>query len=94
MMTNKFSTFRSRYGQQRVVTQINESQYTLEGPTHFTRAAGNDTIEYFDFEGGPDLWLGMKMSFLEIKDDARKITKIESTKTEEDNYAKVVLTVA
>jgi hypothetical protein len=94
-MHNKFSTFRSRYAQQRVVTQINENQYTLEGPSHFVRASGNpDTIEYFDFEGGPDVWLGMAISFLEIKDDARKITKIEQVMSEEENYGKVLLTVA
>jgi hypothetical protein len=77
-----------------VVTQINENQYTLEGPSHFIRASGNDTIEYFDFEGGPDVWLGMAISFLEIKDDARKITKIEQVMSEEENYGKVLLTVA
>ena len=36
----------------------------------------------------------MAISFLEIKDDARKITKIEQVMSEEENYGKVLLTVA
>jgi hypothetical protein len=95
-MNNKTAIFQSRYRQQRVVNQINETQYTLEGPTHFLRMAGDEeNITMVDFEGGPFVNCGDRMHLLEINDD-RKIVRIQSMKVDstDKDYAKVLLTVA
>jgi hypothetical protein len=93
---DKFATFASRYGQQRVVTQTADDQYTFEGPSFYLRVGGNETIEYVDFEGGPMISLGDKMTTLMV-DDKRKIVRIEMIRekniNEDKNYSKVLLIV-
>jgi hypothetical protein len=104
MKKNKRSkpvVFASRYGSQRVVEQINDDQFTIEGPTHFMRAAheidgdGKEVITMVDFEGGPYIELGTPMSQLDVNDD-RKITGIEflPLAEHEEKYAKVLLKVS
>lgn len=50
------SKVKSRYGQKRTVTQINDSQFIVEGETTYVRLVfENDPsdLTYVDFEGGP-----------------------------------------
>ena len=96
---HKTVVFPSRYGSQRVVEQISDDQFTIEGPTHFMRAAhqvgsdGKEVITMVDFEGGPYITLGTPMSDLDINDD-RKVSSISFHEKSEEKYGKVVLKVS
>lgn len=91
-------TFKSRYGQDRILTKIEENLYSLEGTTMFTRGGfTNDTssgIEYIDMEGGPFVQLNDTITdtFGVLKDD-RKIFKISSIPTGKD-YAYILIRVS
>lgn len=52
--------FSSRYGQIRSVTQIDETQYLVEGSTRYVRFGHdpNDNSTMADFEGGPYIATG------------------------------------
>ena len=59
-MDGIISTFKSRYGDTRTVTQVDESTLILEGTTMYTRGSdGDDGQLMVDFEGGPFLTRGM-----------------------------------
>lgn len=50
------SKIRSRYGQKRTVTQINDNQFIVEGETTYGRLGFEHDpfdLTYVDFEGGP-----------------------------------------
>lgn len=55
------SKIRSRYGSKRTVTQINDSQFIIEGDAGFLRIGFEidpSSPTYADFEGGPFLHIG------------------------------------
>jgi hypothetical protein len=59
-MDGIISTFKSRYGDTRTVTQVDENTLIVEGTTMYTRGSDDDNGQVMvDFEGGPFLTRGM-----------------------------------
>lgn len=53
-------TFKSRYGDERTVTRVDDHTLIVEGPSHYTRSSADESGSYIaDFEGGPFLMRGM-----------------------------------
>ena len=53
-------TFKSRYGDERTVTRVDDHTLIVEGPSHYTRTSADESGSYIaDFEGGPFLMRGM-----------------------------------
>lgn len=53
-------TFKSRYGDERTVTRVDDSTLIVEGPSHYTRGSSDESGDVMaDFEGGPFLMRGM-----------------------------------
>ena len=53
-------TFKSRYGDERTVTRVDDSTLIVEGPSHYTRGSSDGEGNVMaDFEGGPFLMRGM-----------------------------------
>jgi len=100
MSSNSFK-YKARYGLERTVTKLDESTYTVEGPSLYARMAAfseeeiqknpslADKISMFDFEGGPDLYVGSRL--LDAFEDVI-ITEIKPNETIE-GHCKVTLTV-
>lgn len=69
MSSNCFK-YKARYGLDRTITKLDETTYTIEGPSLYGRYASfgkeeiekdpslADKISMFDFEGGPCLFVG------------------------------------
>ena len=82
-------TFKSRYGDERILTKRKDGNYSLEGHTLFSR--GGDGL--FDFEGGPCIMVGDRL--LDIVNDVDDVI-IESVTIDgtivEENYMRVIIT--
>jgi hypothetical protein len=79
--------FKSRYGDERIITLLEDGSYRVEGRTLFTRHADG----MVDFEGGPCLMVGDRL--LGVKDDlVIKSLNIDDKLTVGD-YAAVVVTM-
>lgn len=82
-------TFKSRYGDERILRKRKDGNYTLEGRTLFSRS-GNGL---FDFEGGPCIMVGARL--LDIVNDVDDVI-IESVTIDgtivEENYMRVIIT--
>ncbi len=79
--------FKSRYGDERTITLLEDGRYRIEGRTLYTRHGDG----LFDFEGGPCYMVGDRL--LEVSDKL-VIEKVEIDKTiVAENYAGVILTV-
>ena len=69
MSSNSFK-YKARYGLDRTITKLDETTYTIEGPSNYGRMASfakeeieedpslADKLSMFDFEGGPCLFVG------------------------------------
>jgi hypothetical protein len=69
MSSNSFK-YKARYGLDRTITKLDETTYTIEGPSLYGRMASfakeeietdpslADKLSMFDFEGGPCLFVG------------------------------------
>ena len=56
--------FKSRYGDERTLTLLEDGSYRVEGRTRFTRHADG----MFDFEGGPCLMVGNRIAdYVDVK---------------------------
>jgi hypothetical protein len=77
--------FKSRYGDERILTLLEDGSYKIEGRSLYTRHGDG----LFDFEGGPCLMVGDRL--LGIDDEVI----IESLKIDEtvvdNNYAAVII---
>jgi hypothetical protein len=79
--------FKSRYGDERILTLLEDGRYRVEGRTLYTRHGDG----LFDFEGGPCYIVGDRL--LDVQDHLI-IEKIEIDESVfADNYASVILTV-
>ena len=82
----------NRYGVDRVIEKIDSTRIRVMGESLFSRGSndenGNQTM--FDFEGGPCLNLGGKITY---KGTDFKINSITTEKVREENVASVVLEV-
>ena len=63
-MTKK--TIKSRYGDERYLDKISDTEYIIWGESHYMRSAEG----MIDFEGGPCIFIGEKI-------EGRSIIKIE-----------------
>jgi hypothetical protein len=53
-------SFKSRYGDERLLIAVNATTLLIEGPSHYTRGSSDDDGQVMaDFEGGPFLMRGM-----------------------------------
>jgi hypothetical protein len=77
--------FKSRYGDERILTLLEDGSYKIEGRSLFTRHADG----LFDFEGGPCYIVGDR--FFEV-DDNLIIESVKSIDTTQNNWAAVVVT--
>ena len=79
--------FKSRYGDERIITLLEDGRYKIEGRSLYTRHGDG----LFDFEGGPCLMVGDR--FL----DTGNNVIIENIEIDEsvvaDNYAGAIITV-
>ena len=77
--------FKSRYGDERILTLLEDGSYKIEGRTLYTRHGDG----LFDFEGGPCLMVGDRL--LDVNDEVI----IESLKIDESvvdkDYAAVII---
>jgi len=82
----------NRYGVDRVIEKIDSTRIRVMGESLIARGSqdedGNQTM--FDFEGGPCLNVGGKITY---KGTDFKIKSITSEKVREENVASVVLEV-
>jgi len=79
--------FKSRYGDERTLTLLEDGRYRVEGRTLYTRHGDG----LFDFEGGPCYIVGDRL--LEVS-NTPVIEKVEIDESVvADNYAGVILTV-
>ena len=78
--------FKSRYGDERIITLLEDGSYRIEGRTLYTRHADG----MVDFEGGPCLMVGDRL--LGVEDEL----VIESVQLDEKrtagDYAAVIVT--
>jgi len=81
--------FKSRYGDDRIITKRDDGTYTIEGRTLFSRG-GEDM---FDFEGGPCIMVGDRLldTVNDVDDVIVESITIDSTVVEE-NYARIIIT--
>ena len=79
--------FKSRYGDERIITLLEDGRYRIEGRSLYTRHGDG----LFDFEGGPCLMVGDRL--LDVEDNV-VIKKIEiDNSIVADNYAGAIITV-
>jgi hypothetical protein len=77
--------FKSRYGDERILTTLKDGRYRVEGRTNFTRHGDG----LFDFEGGPCYIVGDRL--LDVK-HLPIIEKVEIDQNVVDKgYAAVIL---
>jgi hypothetical protein len=89
------NTIYSRYGQERIVKTIGESQYTIEGEARYCRGGMNEAnteVAYLDPEGGPFICVGDNFHFDPQKDNLM-IESIRSEPTDTPNWVKIVISV-
>lgn len=105
MQINDEVKFKSRYGQPRTLTRTGEGTYTIGGETGYYRTGltKNATVEdiskgmiaFVDFEGGPFVSIGGKISFCAAVEDDRIIASIQlfSPNDTDNNVLTVVVEV-
>ena len=83
----------NRYGVDRVIEKIDSTRIRVMGESLFSRGSqdddGNQTM--FDFEGGPCLNVGGKITY---KGSDFKINSITPEKVREENVASVLLEIS
>lgn len=79
--------FKSRYGDERTITLLEDGRYRVEGRTLYTRHGDG----LFDFEGGPCYVVGDRLLEVSNKPIIEKVEIDENVVA--DNYAGVILTV-
>ena len=79
--------FKSRYGDERIITLLEDGSYRVEGRTLFTRHADG----MVDFEGGPCLVVGDRL--LGVKDDLVIESLNIDDKLSVGDYAAVIVTM-
>jgi len=59
-MDGVLHSFKSRYGDERTLSRVDDHTLIVEGPSHYTRGSSDgDGNVMADFEGGPFLMRGM-----------------------------------
>jgi hypothetical protein len=76
----------SRYGSPRFIRRVDEDTFVIYGESRYFRVGE----EFFDFEGGPFILIGMKASLLGLKDD-RRIVSVKALDCEKEGYAECMV---
>ena len=84
---------KSRHGDVRIISQIGETTYVVEGVSLYSRGASDEQgqMTMFDFEGGPCYVVGQRFPF---QDSANVIKTLKANPNQVRNYASVIVTVA
>jgi len=77
---------KSRYGQDRFIREVNKNSCIVYGKSRYFRVGE----EFFDFEGGPFISIGMPASLLGLKDD-RRIVSVKALDCEDKGYAECLV---
>lgn len=78
--------FKSRYGDERIITLLEDGSYKVEGRTLYTRHGDG----LFDFEGGPCYMVGDRFSGIEDDELIIDSLKIDESVVDKD-YAAVII---
>ena len=80
------SRFSSRYGADRKVFKVSESEYKMVGPMRYCRTGGDSKrVLYMDPEGGPFICVGDSIAdALGVVSDTRYISEVKGLGTEKD----------
>ena len=82
----------SRYGQPRVVTQIDTNKYTIDGPSSYFRGgADNDGNPFIDYDGCPFVCAGDSMSFYGGK-ASEEIATVKAIEPSQEGHLTVEIT--
>lgn len=76
----------SRYGQKRFIRPVDEDNYVIYGESKFYRV-GED---YFDFQGGPFIFVGMPAKELGIADD-RNVVSVKPLDCKDEGWAECMV---
>jgi hypothetical protein len=79
----------NRHGEKRFVRSVDENTYVVYGKSNYFRV-GED---FFDFEGGPFISIGMSSSILDI-DGERKVKSIKPLECKDQGYAECLIEVS
>ena len=77
--------FKSRYGDERTLTLLEDGSYKIEGRSLYTRHGDG----LFDFEGGPCYIVGDRLLDVDGEVIIDSVKPVEST---QDNWAAVIVT--
>jgi len=77
--------FKSRYGDERILTLLEDGSYKIEGRSLYTRHGDG----LFDFEGGPCYIVGDRLLDVDGEVIIDSVKPVEST---QDNWAAVIIT--
>lgn len=77
---------KSRYGQKRFVRKVDDDTYVMYGESRYFRVGE----EFFDFQGGPFIAIGMEASLIGLNDD-RKVVRIKALDCKDEGYAECLI---
>lgn len=78
----------SRYGQKRFVRNVDDKTYVVYGECNYYRV-GDD---FFDFQGGPFIFVGMSASLLGLDDD-RSVVSVKPLDCKDEGYAECLVEI-
>jgi hypothetical protein len=71
------ATIKSRYGQIRTLWKVSDNVYHLKGESYYTRSSYGPDSSMIDFEGGPCICSGQKLSPQFEIEDQREIVSVQ-----------------
>jgi hypothetical protein len=77
--------FKSRYGDERIITLLEDGSYKVEGRTLYTRHGDG----LFDFEGGPCYMVGDRL--LDVDDEVIIESLTIDQSVDKEDYAAVII---
>jgi len=78
----------SRYGQKRFIRAVDDKTYVVYGESNYFRCGE----EFFDFEGGPFIVIGMAASILGLDDD-RSVVSVKALDCKDEGYAECLVEI-
>lgn len=78
----------SRYGQKRFIRAVDDRTYVIYGESNYFRGGE----EFFDFEGGPFISVGMAASMLGLDDD-RSVVSVKALDCKDEGYAECLVEI-
>lgn len=78
----------SRYGQKRFIRSVDDNKYVVYGESRYFRVGE----EFFDFQGGPFIAIGMAASMLGLNDD-RSVVGVKALDCKDEGYAECLVEI-